>query len=88
MEGPGKMDKILGDFWKDLESRVEALLRAHCGKLIKLADSLLKRSSLSRNDVLSILEPGPTALGEGGKDPETAPVPSPSCSELDLVAAQ
>jgi hypothetical protein len=88
MEGPGKMDKILGDFWKDLESRVEALLRAHCGKLIALADSLLRRSSLSRNDVLAILEPGMSASREGTTDAEPAVVASPSCSELDLVAAQ
>ncbi len=65
-ESPGRMDKILGDFWKDLDSRVETLLRAHCGKLIALADNLLKRSSLSRNDVLAILEPAP-CLGGGGR---------------------
>ena len=88
MEGPGKMDKILGDFWKDLEARVETLLRAHCGQLIALADSLLRRSSLSRNDVLAILEPAPAAASDGGRDAETVPVPAPSCSELDLVAAQ
>ncbi len=88
-ESPGKMDKILGDFWKDLDSRVETLLRAHCGKLIALADNLLKRSSLSRNDVLAILEPAPAAMAADGEaNVEPDPVTAPSCSELDLVTAQ
>jgi hypothetical protein len=88
-ESPGKMDKILGDFWKDLDSRVETLLRAHCGKLIALADNLLRRSSLSRNDVLAILEPASVLAAAGGEaDAEPAPVTAPSCSEMDLVTAQ
>jgi len=86
-EAPGKMDKILGDFWKDLDARVESLLRAHCGKLIALADTLLKRSSLSRNEVLAILEPAPPAPGAAA-DAGPQPVTAPSCSELDLVAVQ
>jgi ATP-dependent Zn protease len=88
-DSAGKSDKILGDFWKDLESRVESLLRAHCGKLIALADTLLKRSSLSTKDVLDVLEPPPPAAGpDGTAEMEPVPVQAPSCTELDLVTAQ
>ena len=86
-DAPGKMDKILGDFWKDLDARVETLLRAHCGKLIALADTSSKRSSLSRNEVLAILEPAP-AVPTADTEPEPVPAAAPSCSELDLVTAQ
>jgi hypothetical protein len=60
---------------------VDTLLRTHCSELIALADNLLKRSSLSRKEVLAILDPAPAAM-----DGET-PVrrPTPSCTELDLV---
>jgi cell division protease FtsH len=88
-DSAGKSDKILGDFWRDLESRVESLLRAHCGKLIALADTLLKRSSLSTKDVLAILEPPPLAAGgDGMVEIEPVPAHAPSCTELDLVTAQ
>jgi len=85
-EGPNRMEKVLADFWRDLESRVETLLRAHCGKLIALADSLLKRSSLSRNDVLAILEPAPRAVGVEEETVWAADSRAPACSELELVS--
>ena len=90
-ENAARMEKVLADFWKDLEGRVEALLRGRCGTLIALADSLLKRSSLSQSEVLAILEPPATVDAEPG---EPAAVPdaspnghAPSCSELELVAS-
>jgi hypothetical protein len=70
-------EKVLADFWMGLERRVETLLRTHCARLIALADSLLKRSSLSRREVLEILEPPEPADGEKR--------PAPSCTEMDLV---
>jgi cell division protease FtsH len=75
--GAARNDKVLADFWRDLESRVESLLRGNCGKLIALADALLRRSSLSRREVLAILEP---PAGEGD-------APARACSELSLVPA-
>jgi cell division protease FtsH len=85
-----KQDKILADFWRDLESRVESLLRSHCGRLISLADALLKRSSLSSDEVLAILEPPPAPEASPGMDAETvvAAPHAPSCSELDLISVQ
>jgi hypothetical protein len=65
-----------------LEGRVETLLRSHCTGLIALADALLKRSSLSRKEVLAILEPA-AAAGTNGDTTEKRP--APSCTELDLV---
>ena len=76
----GKNEKVLADFWRDLEGRVETLLRSHCARLIALADALLKRSSLSRKEVLAILEP--PAETEGDATEKRA---APSCTELDLV---
>jgi cell division protease FtsH len=78
----GKNEKVLSDFWRDLEGRVETLLRSHCAGLIALADALLKRSSLSRKEVLAILEPA-AAVGTNGDATERRP--APSCTELDLV---
>jgi cell division protease FtsH len=78
----GKNEKVLADFWRDLEGRVETLLRSHCSELIALADNLLKRSSLSRKEVLAILEP-PASTGADGETPEKRR--APSCTELDLV---
>ncbi len=86
-----RQDKVLADFWKDLEHRVEALLRSHCGTLIALADNLLKRSSLSSDEVLAILEPAPRApvpQGVDGEAPAAVTVRAPSCSELDLITVQ
>ena len=83
--GPGgaRNEKVLADFWRDLEGRVETLLRQNCGKLIALADSLLKHSSLSRKEVLAILEPDAAVNGNGHA--EAARASAPSCTELDLV---
>ena len=94
-ETAGRIEKVLADFWKDLEGRVEALLRAHCGSLIALADSLLKRSSLSQSEVLAILQPAAVAVtGDEGAAPEgtredgaASNGHAPSCSELELVAS-
>jgi cell division protease FtsH len=85
-ETAGRTEKMLADFWKDLEARVETLLRSHCGKVIALAESLLKRSSLSRSEILAVLEPGSSAPAEEGAETAAA-APAPACSELDLVAA-
>jgi len=78
-EGPAaaKNEKVLAEFWRDLESRVESLLRAHCGKLIALAEALLARSSLSRREVLAILEPAAS----------DTPAPARACAELSLIPA-
>jgi hypothetical protein len=96
-ETAARMEKVLADFWKDLEGRVETLLRAHCGTLIALADSLLKRSSLSQKEVLAILQPAPAAAAVSGDDGAAAEGTqeegassnghAPSCSELELVAS-
>jgi cell division protease FtsH len=91
MGGPSKDDAVLAAFWKDLERRVEGLLREHCSTVIHLADALLKRSSLSAQEVLDILEPRPARAegqegpAEEGREAETAA--APSCSELSLVQA-
>ncbi len=85
-ESANRNEKILADFWKDLEARVETLLRSHCGKLIALADTLLKRSSLSRKEVLAILEPAPVVSETGNGNGHEA-APAPACTELELVAA-
>ncbi|HET6450735.1 MAG TPA: AAA family ATPase [Spirochaetia bacterium] len=86
-----KQDKVLADFWRDLEHRVETLLRSHCSVLITLADALLKRSSLSSDEVLAILEPpavpAPGPDGDGAQ-PAALPVHAPSCTEMDLITAQ
>jgi ATP-dependent Zn protease len=79
----GKNEKILADFWRDLEGRVETLLRSNCGTLIALADSLQKHSSLSRKEVLAILQRQASANGNGHSDGARAA--APSCTELDLV---
>ena len=84
-----KQEKVLADFWRDLESRVETLLRGHCGTLISLADALLKRSSLSSDEVLAILEPAPAVETAAGEGPALVAAPhAPSCSELDIFCVQ
>jgi hypothetical protein len=45
-------EKLLSDFRRDLDRRVDALLREHCRELIALARALLESSSLSRSEVL------------------------------------
>ena len=90
-----KGDAQLGDFWKDLEKRVETLLRSHCSTLIQLADALLKRSSLSAQEVMAILEPrkaglavssdGQPALDGAQQDAIEGATAAPACSELSLV---
>ncbi len=90
-----KGDAHLADFWKDLEKRVEALLRAHCSTLIQLADALLKRSSLSAQEVTAILEPRKVALAVASdgqqasdgaqQDAVEGATAAPACSELSLV---
>ena len=84
-ESAGRTEKMLADFWKDLEARVESLLRSHCGKVIALAENLLKRSSLSRSEILAVREPESQAPSADGAEPAAAP-PAPACSELELVA--
>jgi len=70
-EGTAARDeKVLADFWRDLERRVEALLHAHCRELIALAEGLLKKNSLSRSEVLEILQP--TVSADPAVSPEQA----------------
>lgn len=51
----GRDDETLLRFWRDLEGRVESLLRAHEDELVRLADELVAHSELSSDQVLAIL---------------------------------
>jgi cell division protease FtsH len=87
-ESDARAEKVLADFWRDLEGKVEQILRGHCGKLVALADALLKRSSLSQGDVLSILEPRRAPVEEQERPGEALtflPLTAPACTELELV---
>jgi cell division protease FtsH len=87
MESAARVEKVLADFWKDLERRVEAILRGQCGRLIALADALIKRSSLSQSEVLAILQPRKVPVeGEASLVEPLPPLTAPACTELELVA--
>ena len=67
-------DKLLVDFWRDMEGRTESLLRAHREEVVRFADRLIERGDLSRDEVLALLGPNkPPAVEPPAPAPDTAP---------------
>jgi cell division protease FtsH len=74
MEPTKQDDRMLIDFWRDMEARTTELLRPHLDEVARLAASLIEHGDLSRDEVLSLLGPNKPAPAEDApRAPDSPP---------------